>query len=182
MNVVTKPRMTVDEFLTWAAGRRGRHELVNGEVIPMAPETVAHLEAKIAIFDALRAAVRGRGIDCHVLPDGATVRVDSVTAFEPDALVYSGQRLPPSAIEIPNPVIVVEVLSPSTQRIDSTLKLAGYFRLPSVFHYLIADPGQRSVVHHARGPNGTIVTKIITEGSIVLDPPGLKLALGDLYE
>lgn len=181
MNVLTKPRMTVDEFLVWAAGRPGRYELYKGEIFSMSPETVGHLEAKVAVYDALRAAIRARGLSCYVLPDGATVRMDDATAYEPDALVYCGQRLPPSAIEVPNPVVIVEVLSPSTQRIDTTLKLAGYFRVPSVMHYLIIDPTEPYVVHHARGPGEAITTRLITEGTIALDPPGLMLALTDIY-
>ena len=181
MNVLTKPRMTVDEFLAWAEGRPGRYELFRGEVFMMSPETVGHLEAKVAVYDALRAAVRMRGLACYVLPDGATVRLNGTTAYEPDALIYCGQKLPSSAIEIPNPVVVVEVLSPSTQRIDTTLKLAGYFRLPSVAHYLIVDPAQRSVIHHARGTGDTIVTRIVAEGTIALDPPGIALAMDDIY-
>lgn len=181
MNVLTKPRMTVDEFLAWAEDHPGRYELFNGVVFPMSPETVGHMEAKVAVHDALRAAVRAGRLDCYVLPDGATVRIDENTAYEPDALVYCGERLSPSAIEVPNPVIIVEVLSPSTQRIDATLKLAAYFRLPSIAHYLIIDPTQSSVVHHARGTGDTIITRIVTEGSIALDPPGLTLALGEIY-
>jgi Uma2 family endonuclease len=60
------------------------------------------------------------------------VRIDETTAHEPDAVVYCGPRLPASAIEVPNPVIVVEVLSSSSRHIDAQIKLAGYFRLPSV--------------------------------------------------
>jgi Uma2 family endonuclease len=41
---------------------------------------------------------------------------------------------------VPNPVIVVEVSSPSTRKIDASLKMTGYFSLPSVHHYLIIDP------------------------------------------
>jgi Uma2 family endonuclease len=78
-------------------------------------------------------------------------------------------------------VILVEVLSPSTRRIDATAKLAGYFRLPSVAHYLIVDPSERLIVHHARGTDDTILTHIVREGRIVLDPPGLELAVEDIY-
>jgi Uma2 family endonuclease len=180
MNVLTKPRMTVDEFLSWAEGRPGRYELLRGEVVSMSPETVGHLEAKAAVYDALRAAIRTAGLDCHALPDGATVRVDSVTAYEPDAIVYCGAKLPPSAVEIPSPVVVVEVLSPSTQRIDTTLKLADYFRVPSIMHYLVVDPAQRSLVHHARNAGDTITTRVVIEGSITLAPPGIVLALTDI--
>ena len=54
------------------------------------------------------------------------------------------------AIEVPNPLILVQVLSPSTPHIDASAKLAGYFSLPSVAHYLIVDPDKPLVIHHAR--------------------------------
>ena len=127
------------------------------------------------------AGIRKRGLPCYVLPDGPTVRVDETTAYEPDALVYCGQKVAPTALEIPNPVIIVEVLSPSSKRIDVSLKLAGYFLLPSVAHYLIVDPTQPSIIHHARGSGDTILTRIVTDGTITLDPPGLELAVADIY-
>lgn len=181
MTALTKPRMTVDEFLAWAEGRPGRYELFRGEVYAMSPEVVGHTETKGNLYGALVAGIRQQHLACHALPDGATVRIDQETAYEPDALVYCGQKLAPTALEVPNPVIVIEVLSPSTRRVDVSLKLGGYFRLPSVIHYLIVDPTQRSIVHHARGPGGTILTRVVTEGSIALDPPGIALAMNDIY-
>ena len=181
MNVLAKPRMTVDEFLAWAEGRPGRYELFRGEVFPMSPEVVGHTRVKGMVFAALLAAIRKRRLPCEVLTDGATVRIDETTAYEPDALVHCGQDLSSTALEVPNPVIIVEVVSASSRRIDATLKLAAYFRLPSVMHYLIVDPTQPSVVHHARGTGDTILTRIVTAGSIALDPPGLELALADIY-
>jgi Uma2 family endonuclease len=181
MTALSKPRMNVDQFLAWAAEQPGRYELFNGEVYAMSPEGAGHAEIKFAVQIALATAIRARGLPCHVLPDGMTVRVEEATAHEPDALVYCGPELAPSALEVPNPVIVVEVLSPSPCRIGPTVKLPGYFRLPSVAHYLIVDSGKPMVVHHARGTEDTIVTRIVTEGSITLDPPGLELALADVY-
>jgi Uma2 family endonuclease len=110
-----------------------------------------------------------------------TVRIDETTAYEPDAVVHCGPQLPSSAVEVPDPVIVVEVLSPSTRQFDVSIKLAGYFRLPSVAHYLIVEPTQPLIVHHCRGRGDTILTRVITEGTIALDPPGLELAVADLY-
>lgn len=181
MNVLTKPRMSVDEFLDWAVGRPGRYELFRGEVFMMSPETVGHLKAKGAVHVALRDGIRQRSLPCHALPDGATVRIDDATAYEPDALVYCGDELSLATIEIPKPVIIVEILSPSTRHIDVSLKLAGYFRLPSVRHYLIVDPTQPSVIHHSRGTGDAIITRIVTAGRIALDPPGLELDLADIY-
>ena len=120
--------------------------------------------------------------DCLVtLPDGMTVRIDARNAYEPDALVYCGKEAAPSAVEIANPVIVVEVLSPSTRRIDTSKKVAGYFQLPSVAHYLIVDLERRVILHYTRGAEDTILTRIVHEGTLALDPPGLELALADVW-
>ena len=116
-----------------------------------------------------------------MLPDGMTVRIDIATAYEPDALVYCGQEVAPTALEIPNPVIVVEVLSPSTRRVDTSAKVVGYFRLPSVAHYLIVDPTRPLILHHTRAAGEAIGTRIVREGIITLDPPGLELAVADVY-
>ncbi len=181
MTALTKPRMTVDEFLAWAEGRPGRYELFRGEVVAMSPETVGHTKIKGAVYLALLVGVRDRNLPCHVLTDGATVRIDDTTAYEPDALVYCGRELPPTVLEVSEPVIIVEVLSPSTRRVDGSLKLAGYFRLPSVAHYLIVDPTQATILHHSRSGDDTIRTRIVTAGRIMLDPPGLELAVSDIY-
>ena len=86
-----------------------------------------------------------------MFPDGMTVRISARTAFEPDALVVCPSPLDLNTMEIPNPIVVVEVLSPSTAADDHGLKLDGYFSLMSVEHYLIVDPDRRVMIHHKRG-------------------------------
>jgi Uma2 family endonuclease len=181
MTALPQTRITVDEYLAWAQGQPGRYELYEGTVHAMSPEGAGHAQVKFAVQTALAAGIRARGLSCHMLPDGMTVRIDKGTAYEPDALVYCGSKVAPSVLEIPNPVIVVEVLSPSTRRIDTSKKVAGYFRLPSVAHYLIVDLDRRLILHHARAPDDTILTRIARDGVIALDPPGLKLALADVF-
>lgn len=181
VSALPQKRMRVDEFLVWAEGQPGRYELFRGSVYAMTPERSVHAEVKFAVQTALANAIRARGLPCRVLPDGMTVRIDNSTAHEPDALVYCGPRLAPSALEVPAPVIVVEVLSPSTRHIDAQIKLAGYFRLPSVMHYLVVDPDKPLVIHHARNGDGTILTRIVSEGTLTLDPPGIEIALTDIY-
>jgi Uma2 family endonuclease len=181
MTALPQHRMTVDEYLAWAEGRPGRFELYAGTVYAMSPERARHGEIKFNVQAALLSGIRRAALPCHMLPDGMTVRIDDTTAHEPDALVYCGLKLPDSALEVPNPIIVVEVLSPSTRRVDASLKLAGYFLVPSVAHYLIVDPDQPLIIHHARGSQDTILTHIVHEGTIKLDPPGFDLALSDVY-
>ena len=181
MSVQPKPYMTVDEFLVWAEGQPGRHELFEGVVYAMAPERSAHAETKHRVARALEEAIKTKGARCWMLPDGMTVRIDKDTAHEPDALVYCGKKLPRDAVEVPSPVIVVEVKSPSTRRLDATLKLTSYFKVPSVQHYLIVDPDGGPVIHHQRGKDDVILTRIVAPGGrLQLNPPGLSITVSAL--
>jgi Uma2 family endonuclease len=143
MQELAKPKMTVDEFLAWAEENPGRYELSEGEVYAMPPRALNHAKTKFAVQSALLTSIRKAGLPCHMVPDGATVRVSNRTAYKPDALVYCGPQKPGSDIEVPDPVIVVEVLSSGTRHIDNAAKLSGYFALPSVCHYLIVDIEKR---------------------------------------
>lgn len=181
MSAAAKPKMTAEEFVVWAEAQQGRYELVDGEVFAQASERLAHAKTKLAVAVALMDAVRRAGAPCHVLPDGMAVRVDASTVFEPDAQLYCGPELAPDSLLVPAPLIVVEVVSPSTKGNDLVGKLIGYFRLPSVAHYLIFDPDKPLVVHHRRGEGSDILTRIYSDGDIALDPPGLSLPLSAIY-
>lgn len=181
MKPLPQTRMSVDEYLAWSEDNPGRYELVQGEIYTMTPERVLHAEVKAAVYVALRRSIRKSALPCRALPDGMTVRVDRHTAYEPDALVYCGPRRDPNSVEIPNPVIVVEVSSPSTRRTDASEKLTGYFRVPSIHHYLMVDPDRRTIVHHRRSGDG-IESTLLQDGTLVLDPPGLELPVASLSE
>jgi Uma2 family endonuclease len=174
-------RMTVDEFLAWAETQEGRYELHGGEVFSMAAERTLHAEMKFSVQSALHAGIKEARLPCFMLPDGMTVRISNDTAHEPDALVYCGPKLPANAIEVPYPVIVVEVLSPSTRRIDASKKLAGYFSLPGLHHYLIVDPERPPLIHHQRQADGTILTRLVGEGVLRLDPPGFEIKVNEIF-
>lgn len=175
MTMLPKRKFTVDEFLDWTEGRPGRFELLEGHIFQMSAQRAAHAEVKLAVHLELVQAVSEAAVPCRVMPDGMTVRISDDTGFEPDALIYCGDRVPPDSLEIPNPIIVVEVLSPSTEQIDSTKKLSGYFQVPSIEHYLIVDPGKPPVIHHRRQSDGTILTRLFNAGTIELDPPGIEV-------
>jgi Uma2 family endonuclease len=110
-----------------------------------------------------------------------TVKIDEHTAYEPDAIVHCEEALPDDAVIVPAPVIVVEVLSPTTRGRDAGAKLADYFRLPSVHHYLLVRTERPTVIHHRRGDEGDIHTQIVTAGSLDLHPPGITLDLDRIY-
>ena len=172
-----------EEYRRWAEAQpRGRHELVAGEVVAMAPERAAHVRVKARAWLALDRAVRAAGLPCEAFADGITVEIGDDTDYEPDAVVTCGGRLADDAVAAPNPIVIVEVLSPSTRSVDTGMKLADYFRVPSLQHYLIVRADRRAVIHHSRRGDGGIETRFIAEGRIVLDPPGIDVAVEDFYE
>ena len=181
--------MTVEEFLLWAEGKEGRWELHDGapvmisstEPVMMSPERAAHIRTKFSAAKALEGDVLRAGLPCEVFADGMAVRIDARTIFEPDASAVCGPRRPDETIAIDNPVIVVEVLSPSTAAVDHGRKLSGYFSLSSVQHYLILDPDRRVAIHHKRGASDAIETRVLTSGVARLDPPGFEVAVEALF-
>ncbi len=98
----------------------------------MAAETVVPARIKRRIDHALGAALAQGGHDCEVFVSDPKVQIDAGSAFEPDVVVSCAAV--PDGLLVPEPLIVVEVLSPSTRDKDFTVELAGYAALPSVAH------------------------------------------------
>jgi Uma2 family endonuclease len=185
MSALPKPDMTTDEFLTWARTQpkeAGRFELVNGHVVTLQSERLVHAEVKLGLALAFRDAIRQAKLPCYALPDSALVRISKTRAFQPDSLVYCGPRLPSESVEVANPVIVSEVLSPDSLERDHGEKLEGYFAVPSIQHYLIVDPDRHVVIHHRRGTGEDIITRIYKAGPMLLDPPGMTIDVSALFE
>jgi Uma2 family endonuclease len=183
MTVPARARMTADAFIAWAMAQPEgcRYELVAGEVVAMSPERAAHNEAKGNAYLALRRALEERGLPCRAYTDGMAVRIDDDTVYEPDALVRCGAPLAPDAVEVADPLILVEVISPGTRKVDTTQKLGDYFRLPSVRHYLIVNTSRRTVVHHARAEDGGVLTRVAAAGRLELEPPGIVVDVAALF-
>ena len=182
MDVPYTGRITADDFLAWSIQQPEgkRYELVDGRIHAMAAERYGHVLVKGLIYSRLLESITRAGLFCTALADGMAVRIDDETVYEPDAAVRCGDIIPFDAVEYTDPVIVVEVLSPSTRAIDSQAKLLDYFRLSSLRHYIIAHPDRRTVVHHRWTATGLIETSIAT-GELILDPPGLTLDVAQFF-
>lgn len=183
MNIVAPQRMTVDEFLAWSVRQEtGRFELQDGRVIVQQSQNVGHLRVKGRVFTLLLAAVERAGVPYYVLPDGATVRIDARTAYEPDALVAPLPQPDDASLEIPDPVIVVEVLSPSSVTRDLADKVVGYAKVASIQHYLVLDPEAKAIIWHARDGTGAFGVPIaVREYGLRLDPLGIELKVEDVF-
>jgi Uma2 family endonuclease len=174
--------MDVQAFLAFGERQeRGRFELWRGELVAMAPERVEQVRAKAAIWRALATAIEKAGLGCEAFVDGLAVAIDSETAYEPDALVNCGEKIPLGSMLAPAPVIVVEVVSPSSLKRDTGLKVEGYFSVATIAHYLVVDLAKRVVLHYRRESDARIGLTILRDGELALDPPGVKLALAEFF-
>lgn len=183
MNIALLKFMNVDEYLAWgeAEGDGLRTELINGQIVAMSPEQADHNRIKGATYVALRQAVKAAELPCETFADGMTVPIEPHTAYVPDVLVHCGERIASRQLTVPAPVIVVEVISPTSRHSDTSAKLVGYFKLPSVHHYLVIDPDLRRLTHHARSDIGTPSARVVASGQLRLDPPGLEIDVTGLF-
>ena len=128
-------------------------------------------------FDEAIAALR---LDLFVGTQGLVVKAGPYTAFEPDVVVFAGP-VDDRDIIVPQPVIVVEVLSDSTARKDRTVKLDGYFAVPSIKHYLIVDWEEREITQYRRKGSSLAKPVIVRDGTLSLQPPGLTLDISKVF-
>ncbi|GGD25872.1 Uma2 family endonuclease [Aureimonas glaciei] len=177
-------RMTAEDFFAWAEiwGEGERYELVNGLAYRLQSETISHAETKLAVVIALGDAIRMAGVECRAFPEGVSVRVSDRSVREPDALVHCGPY-DSDKMFAPNPVVVVEVISPSSVKTDVDRKLIDYFSVPSILHYLIVYGDDGRVVHHFRSAAGAAIeTRILGRDAVLdLSPPGLRVAAADFF-
>jgi Uma2 family endonuclease len=182
----THPRMTVAEFLAWSENlpAEARYELVAG--IPlrlMAPTNIRHARVRRIVSDALRAAAAASGRSCAVFDAGPGVAIgmDGDECRIPDIVVTCATEIDETARLVPEPVIVVEVASPSTRLADINHKVEFYGGIASVRHYLMIEQDRLRAVYHGRDPSGGLEPRILRGGEIVLDPPGIRLAFDALF-
>jgi Uma2 family endonuclease len=182
MSAAALQRMMADEFLAWAMEQpEGAHyELMAGQVVAMAPERARHGRIKAQFAHRIMSAIEAAGLPCETYVDSMAVRVNADTIYEPDVMVRCGTPLDRNAIEVTDPIIIVEVVSPSSSKRDTGTKLADYLTISSVRHYLIVSTDTPVIIHHRRDETDVITTTILRDGAVHLDPPGI--ALSGLFE
>lgn len=108
--------------------------------------------------------------------------MDAETVHQPDVLLRCGPRLPDETVVVPDPIILGEVLAPSTAGTDAGAKPEDYVRIPSVSHDLRLHPGRGTAIHHARDAEDGIRTRVLRGGRLAPDPPGLAVEATALVE
>ena len=167
--------MTVDEFLAWDDGTDTRYELADGVVRAMAPPAGSHRTIVGSSSGILYIALGNRR-PCRGEVE-AGLRIDAQTMWQADLAV----TCQPAAREIADPLLVIEVLSPSTRTHDLGQKLVDYKTLPTISEIWMADSERRWVQHWRREQSGWIGQDFV--GSSAFDSPilGTRVTLDQLY-
>jgi Uma2 family endonuclease len=180
MATKAKSHVSVDEYFKKYEGKEGNYELVDGVVVKMQAERNRHVLAKGEAYIAFRSAVTKSKLPCQVFMDGVSVQTGKHSVRGPDLAVQCGSRADLDSLKIDEPLILVEVISPSSEFRDVHSKLYEYFSIPSVEHYIIVDQAKRLVFHNRRESEGRIQTQFLHKGILDLSPPGLKIKVADL--
>jgi Uma2 family endonuclease len=175
--------MTLAEFLKWDDGTDRRYELLDGNPVMMAPTLEAHGELAAALAREIGARVQP---PCRVISEagiGMSDRAD--TYYVADLAVTRAPREPGRRMVV-EPVLVVEVLSPSTGQVDRWRKVADYRTLPSVREILLVFSDERRVEVQRRTTDGWRVEDLIGKAAIELSccngPIPLRAVYRDLFE
>lgn len=161
-----------------------RHEFIDGQIFAMAGATKAHGTIALNIGTALRAHLRGS--PCRARVADMKVSVASARSYYyPDVVATCADAdLRPDSPQnfVTAPKVIVEVLSPSTAKIDRREKWLAYRQLTSLQEYVLVDQERQCVEVFHREAAGW-VQDIATAGeTITLSSLGISLALADIYE
>jgi Uma2 family endonuclease len=174
--------MTLDEFLQWDDGTDTHYELIGGFPLAMAPPAAAHRMLAMRLgarIDGVLAARR----PCNAQGEAGVVRTDRAdTYFEAD-IAATCERHEFGQQALKEPFLIIEILSPSTERHDRRIKLPAYRQIGTVQEILfIASDGLYAEVHRRAGAQW--ITEILrgVDARLSLIAVPIEIAFADLYD
>jgi Uma2 family endonuclease len=184
--VAPKPRLSFEDWLAVErTALEHRSEYVAGEVFAMASGTEEHNLIVANVVGELRSQLQGK--DCRVYPSGMRVRIaaEDVGTY-PDAMVICGERqfYDDRRDVVGNPILIVEVLSDSTEAYDRGDKFLHYRSLPSLQAYLLFSQSRMQAELFVRQQDGTwsLSNYQAPSQSIPLRVIDAELSLAEVYD
>ncbi|NJN29684.1 MAG: Uma2 family endonuclease [Synechococcales cyanobacterium RM1_1_8] len=151
MIAVKQPEfMTVEEYLEWEPLQEIRFEYSGGQLYAMAGSTIPHNDLALNLYTALRPHVRQKG--CRINVSDVKVEISAAGAYRyPDVVVSCSEPDQDATKLFQAPRLIVEVLSPGTERKDRGAKFKEYCQLPSLQEYVLIDAQEMRVECYRRG-------------------------------
>lgn len=178
------PYLSEEAYLAIEESSTAKHEYFRGAMYAMSGGSSNHAKIQVALLRRIDARLDGR--NCTTYGSDMRVRVaDSGLYTYPDVAVVCGDAkfLTPAENTLLNPVVIVEVLSPSTEAYDRGNKFHCYESLPSLKHYVLVSSTSAVVDVLSLTANGRweIRTYMTIEESIELDAIGVVLPMAEIY-
>lgn len=170
--------MSLDEFLDWEREQPERYEYARGIITMMTGASLAHATITMNIAFALRAPLRAIG--CRAFMNDAKILAAGSVRY-PDVAVTCSPFSGADDI-VPAPVLVIEVLSPSTEREDRGRKKFDYFATPSIVQYVIVEQDERRIELYTRADTKWIDEILQGKGVLNLSSIGVEISLDAIYE
>ena len=179
----TPRRYTPEEYFALENRSEVRHEYFEGEVFAMAGASKVHNFLVQNASTKMRTSLRGKG--CQVF--ASDVRLEAKERFYytyPDVVVTCDPADHRDPYLVRYPVLIAEVLSPSTAEYDHTTKFENYQKMPTLRHYLLLSQAAWIVEWFRRDEAGQWIYTLLTGPDSILEIPdlGLVLPLRELYE
>jgi Uma2 family endonuclease len=146
------PKLTLDDFLRWENEQPERHEFHRGEVFAMVGGRRVHGRVVHNLSRLLGNALNGTR--CQVFSESMKIRPADDTILYPDVFVTCDPGDLRTEMIFTAPKLVIEVLSPATQRYDRSQKFALYRQLASLQEYALVDPDTQRVEVFRLGADG----------------------------
>jgi Uma2 family endonuclease len=182
MNVQLDLRMDRPEFLEWVQAHEGRYELVGGRVVTMTGGSRGHATLAVQLLLALRQRLDHN--QWRVLISDFGVALGPTTVRYPDVVVDVAGGSPKDLIATA-PILIAEVLSPSSVKEDLGAKAAEYLRLPSLSAYLVLSQDEPKAWIWVRGAAGFPPEPAIIAGRdarIEIPAHAIDLPLREIFE
>ncbi len=176
-------RYSAEEYFALEEKSPVRHEFFEGEVFAMAGASIAHNTIALNVALACRQALRGK--KCRVQMEAVRLAVEENRHYAyPDVMVSCDPHDQRESQQLYSPVLIVEVLSPSTEAYDRGLKFNQYKKLPSLRHYLLVSQKTWLVEWYQLHEHGVWGHTALAEAAdaVVIPELNLTLTLVQLYE
>lgn len=183
MSALPKPIYNADEYLALEESAEYRNQFYDGEIFAMAGASRKHNIAAGNIYANLHFQLRNR--PCEIYQNDMRVKVSENFYTYPDIVIVCGepQIERKHGENLLNPIVLIEVLSPSTEKFDRGEKARFYRLMPSLKEYVLVSQDKSYIEHFVRQENGGWLLTEVAEMTEVLPLPTIscELNLSDIY-
>ncbi len=180
----SKQKMTIEEYLEFENAATEKHEYYQGEIFAMSGAKLAHNEIVVNTLSSIKQFLKGKS--CKPYGSDLRIYIEKNTLFTyPDISVFCGEvlTLNDDQWNALNPVIIIEVLSPSTKNYNRGTKFKLYREIPTLKEYVLIDSETINVEIFAVNPEGYWELREYKDinDTVEISHIAMQLSMEDIY-